>query len=78
MKISGLKVLPTEIIFDGVDSFEADCPVKSLVRADNLIMEVMAASIIAKVYRDKLMQELDEKHPEFILYLINSIQQKNI
>ena len=26
----------------------------------------MAASIIAKVYRDKLMSDLDEKHPEFI------------
>jgi len=63
--VSGLKVLPTEIIVDGIDSFEADCPVKALVKADNLILEVMAASIIAKVYRDKLMSDLDEKHPVF-------------
>ena len=35
------------------------------IRDSNLIMEVMAASIIAKVYRDKLMQELDANYPEF-------------
>ena len=63
--VSGLKIIPSEIIVDGVDSFKANCPVTSLVRADNLIMEVMAASIIAKVYRDKLMQELDANYPEF-------------
>ena len=77
--VSGLKIIPTEIIVDGVDSFKANCPVTSLVRADNLIMEVMAASIIAKVYRDKLMQAiLMQNILNFILDLIKGIQQKNI
>ena len=36
--------------------------VKSLIKADNLIPEVMAASIIAKVTRDKYMSTLNNKY----------------
>lgn len=36
--------------------------IKSLIKADNLIPEVMAASIIAKVTRDKYMSSLDNKY----------------
>lgn len=39
--------------------------IKSFVKADQKIPEVMAASIVAKVTRDKLMQELHKKHPEY-------------
>lgn len=37
----------------------------SIVKADQKIPEVMAASIVAKVTRDKLMKELHQKHPKY-------------
>jgi ribonuclease HII len=39
--------------------------VKSMVKADSIIAEVMAASIVAKVTRDKLMHELHMKYPRY-------------
>ncbi len=39
--------------------------VKSLIKADAKIPEVMAASIIAKVTRDKLMKDLHKKYPRY-------------
>lgn len=41
------------------------CVVRTLVKADALIAEVSAASIIAKVTRDRLMAELDRVHPGY-------------
>lgn len=39
--------------------------VKSIVKADTLIPTVMAASILAKTYRDDLMYKMHEQHPEY-------------
>ena len=36
-----------------------------MVKADTKVPEVMAASIVAKVTRDKLMKELHKKHPNY-------------
>jgi len=44
---------------------ESKLDVKSVVKADQKFPQVMAASIIAKVYRDKLMKELHAKFPQY-------------
>ncbi len=51
-------------IFDGNSKFGVD-GLETLVKADTLIQEVMAASIIAKVSRDRLMVELARKYPQY-------------
>jgi ribonuclease HII len=65
-----LPLRPTHIIIDGnkapqlADVF-ADCPIETLVRGDDLVPAISAASIIAKVYRDALMAQLDGEYPGY-------------
>ncbi len=41
------------------------CVCKTIVRGDSLSLSVAAASVIAKVYRDRLMKELAQKYPGY-------------
>lgn len=58
-----------EIVIDGTVNFLRDTPlgprVSVLKKADFLIKEVSAASIIAKVARDNYMTELSKKYPDY-------------
>lgn len=38
---------------------------KSVIQGDQLVKQISAASILAKVFRDQMMIELDEKFPEY-------------
>ena len=62
----GLKKKNIKIIVDGVDKIETIYPCKAIIKADNIFKEVMAASIIAKVYRDEIMINLHKKYPEYL------------
>ena len=63
------KVTFNEIIIDGTANFLEDTPladkVTILKKADLLVKEVSAASIIAKVARDEYMADLAEVYPEY-------------
>jgi ribonuclease HII len=65
-----LPLRPTHIMIDGnkapqlADVF-ADCHIETLVRGDDLVPAISAASIIAKVYRDALMARLDGEYPGY-------------
>lgn len=58
------KLFADEYIVDGNLKFES-IKIKSLIDADAKIPEVMMASIIAKVYRDRLMEKLHLDFPHF-------------
>lgn len=68
-KIQAQKVRFNEIIIDGPVNFlrgtKLEKYVKNLNKADSLIKEVSAASILAKVERDHYMIELSKKYPEY-------------
>lgn len=54
-----------QAIADGIYVPDIKCPVKCEVKADGKYPAVMAASIIAKVGRDRLMMEYDKEYPEY-------------
>ena len=67
--VQGLHAPFSQIVIDGKVNFLKGTPLEKyvsvMVKADDLIREVSAASIIAKVARDKYMVEIAEKYPEY-------------
>ncbi|HXZ82510.1 MAG TPA: ribonuclease HII [Acidimicrobiales bacterium] len=63
--LEGLDVSPDGIIVDGPRNFTGRSGAVSVVRADRLCAVVAAASILAKVTRDRLMTAAAEIHPGY-------------
>lgn len=64
--IKDLNVNYDEIIIDGNYNYLCKLPnVKTIIKADQIYPSVSAASIIAKVTRDRLMYEFDDKYPGY-------------
>lgn len=55
----------TELKVDGRDGFKFPIPSEDIVGGDGKVLEISAASIVAKVVRDDIMIDLDHKHPLF-------------
>ena len=53
------------LLIDAVQLKELNLPQKAIIHGDAISASIAAASIIAKVYRDNLMCELDETYPEY-------------
>ena len=63
--VSALSVSPSFVIIDGNDNIPFDIPYKYIIKGDSLSQSIAAASILAKVSRDRLMAALDEKYPGY-------------
>jgi ribonuclease HII len=63
--LQGLAVPPDFVITDFVALPGLACPQRNLVDADMRCATVAAASIVAKVTRDRIMMELDQQFPEY-------------
>lgn len=62
--ISNLNVKPEYILSDAMP-LDIGIPNKPIIHGDALSVNIAAASVIAKVTRDRMMYELDKKYPEF-------------
>lgn len=64
--VQGLSVVPETAFVDG-NRIPPDmpCGVQTLVKGDGLSASIAAASILAKVSRDRYMKEIAEKYPEY-------------
>ena len=56
---------PDLVLIDAVSLSTLTCPQKSLVKGDRRSASIAAASIIAKVTRDRLMLEADVRFPQY-------------
>lgn len=65
--VDGLKTKPDHLIIDGNCCRGFSIPACSLVKGDSLSPSIAAASILAKVSRDRLCLELDKQYPEYNL-----------
>ena len=62
--INNLEIRPQHLLIDAV-KLDIDIPSTSIIKGDAKSQSIAAASIIAKVTRDKMMYELDKLHPEY-------------
>lgn len=63
--VAGLQLQPDLALIDGNRCPEVSCPVQAVVKGDQRVQSISAASIIAKVARDRMMTELHQLHPEY-------------
>ncbi|MDC0881872.1 ribonuclease HII [Candidatus Marinimicrobia bacterium] len=63
--IKNLKNRPDLVLVDGLDKLEINLPTKNIIRGDSSEECIMAASIYAKVNRDKLMENYALQYPNF-------------
>jgi len=63
--IAYLSPPPDYLLIDAVKLPKLNIPQKSIIKGDALSISIAAASIIAKVVRDQLMEKLDELYPRY-------------
>jgi len=63
--VKNLDVSADFVIIDGNDKIPYDIPYRYIVKGDAKSQTIAAASILAKVSRDRLMVELDKEYPEY-------------
>src|SRR6266496_37964 len=63
--VHALPDLPKHVFVDGRDRLDTSCDCEAVIGGDGLVLSIAAASIIAKVARDRLMCKLAEDCPGY-------------
>lgn len=62
--IEGLKIKPEHVLIDAM-KLDINIPTTSIIKGDFKSESIAAASVLAKVYRDNLMYEMDKEYPMY-------------
>lgn len=62
--INNLDIKPEHVLIDAMP-LDIDIPTTSIIKGDAKSLSIAAASVIAKVTRDRMMYELDKKYPMY-------------
>jgi ribonuclease HII len=65
LAIGNLPIPPDFVLIDGLQGFPLSIPQKPIRKGDQLSNSIAAASIIAKVTRDRMMLEYHQKYPQY-------------
>jgi ribonuclease HII len=63
--VEQLPITPDYLLIDGLDTIEWPCQQQAVVQGDATSMSIAAASVLAKVYRDRMLVELDAVYPGY-------------
>lgn len=63
--VAGLSVVPGLVLVDGNRLPELNFPAETVVKGDAVSASIAAASILAKVSRDRMLRELDAQYPQY-------------
>ncbi len=63
--VANLEISPDYVIVDGRVKLKIGCPLKCIIRGDSLSLSIAAASIVAKVTRDRIMIAYDRIYPQY-------------
>ena len=62
--LNGLKIKPNIVLIDAV-KIDTDIPQENIIKGDARSYNIASASILAKVFRDRLMMEYSKKYPDY-------------
>lgn len=63
--VRGLSIRPDRVFVDGNHAPKLDVPVNAIVRGDDTVPAISAASILAKVARDRAMLVYHDQYPDY-------------
>lgn len=63
--VEGLRLVPHKVLVDGNRLPVLRMPAEAIVRGDALVQAISAASILAKVHRDRLCEDLHVRYPAY-------------
>lgn len=63
--VEGLRLKPRLVLVDGNRIPLLDVPAQAIVKGDALVGAISAASILAKVHRDRWCQDFDQQYPQY-------------
>ncbi|QIF95318.1 ribonuclease HII [Proteus vulgaris] len=63
--VAGLSITPDMVLIDGNRCPKLPMASQAVIKGDSLVQEISAASILAKVTRDREMEELDKIYPDY-------------
>ena len=66
--LQGLTILPDHVLVDGHAIPDLPYPQSAIIRGDQTSLSIAAASILAKVYRDRWMEGYDLKFPQYSFF----------
>jgi ribonuclease HII len=65
LAVEQLALGPDFLLIDGRDTIDWPCPQQSVIQGDSISLSIAAASVLAKVHRDRLLVELDSQFPGY-------------
>ena|SRR5579863_2730032 len=65
LAVEQLAIQPDYLLIDGIDTIDWPCTQQSVIQGDGTSYSIAAASVLAKVYRDGLIVELDNQYPGY-------------